>query len=672
MSKVIRSLICVFLLTSLAHEILKLDYPKTLVVLFVTLIFEGLASSFAKKRKLVMIIYGALTILTTIVASYLMYFYQKIDPFIILVISLPFLVILWHLAFTYTKVLAFITMMTIGIVASLYREFNVFYTIIYITSLIYLLCDRIACNKKVTILVLILSVVFVVSLIEPYDVLKNIDSIIYTPSGPCSRGIRHYLGLCTCKDRGIIDNDGTIRWPGDDITYEPQEVIGRYDPSLGDGSLSNLSVTNDNTILYHITSDRQFDYIKAYTAASYYGTEKSFVIEDYLVRQALDDSGLAISLSEELYGLEGSGYHVTIEKTSACKDQYILVPYGLNDIEYNYRYDSFYYDQSALDEGHYEYYFDDSVYMKSDELATYEENVVSIYLNKANIAIDLGLFLYNNMIPTEHSGDNQEVEAIVRRVIDLLKDEYTYTKTIDIIESEDPIINFLLHSKKGYCTHFAASAVLLLRQCDIPARFVSGYKISTWDQNEATIRANDAHAWIEVYYEGIGWIPYEVTSAYSSSPSIESNRDPVVETERPDDREEIEDRPVVTPSTPIQDEEVIQEVKEEVIDLSFIKIIIGILATMIALFIVCLVFIYWRNHRPYRDKIYTAYMFLSKYDFIDEDVIKIMEKRRFSNHEMTKDDYLILYRKEKELARSLTKVSLFEKLYIYLRYNFWL
>jgi transglutaminase-like putative cysteine protease len=79
-----------------------------------------------------------------------------------------------------------------------------------------------------------------------------------------------------------------------------------------------------------------------------------------------------------------------------------------------------------------------------------------------------------------------------------------------------------LHDKEGYEIHFATLATLLLREAGIPARYVEGYYLSSKDTNIYTkmksivfdIPDSYAHAWVEVYMDGIGWTPVEVTPGF--------------------------------------------------------------------------------------------------------------------------------------------------------------
>lgn len=75
---------------------------------------------------------------------------------------------------------------------------------------------------------------------------------------------------------------------------------------------------------------------------------------------------------------------------------------------------------------------------------------------------------------------------------------------------------FLFDTGKGYCVHFTSSMVMLLRLSGIPARAVTGYRYAfPFEKNdEYKVSSSCAHAWPEAYIQGVGWIPFEPTSAY--------------------------------------------------------------------------------------------------------------------------------------------------------------
>jgi hypothetical protein len=70
-----------------------------------------------------------------------------------------------------------------------------------------------------------------------------------------------------------------------------------------------------------------------------------------------------------------------------------------------------------------------------------------------------------------------------------------------------------LEARRGFCVHFASAAVLMLRSQGMPARAVTGMLVRDWSGAERRyeVRGKDMHAWIEVYFEGLGWVPFDMT-----------------------------------------------------------------------------------------------------------------------------------------------------------------
>ncbi|MBD1383130.1 DUF4129 domain-containing transglutaminase family protein [Metabacillus arenae] len=89
-------------------------------------------------------------------------------------------------------------------------------------------------------------------------------------------------------------------------------------------------------------------------------------------------------------------------------------------------------------------------------------------------------------------------------------------------ENEDYVDQFLFETMKGYCDNFSTSMVVLLRSLDIPARWVKGYTngdyVGTIDgsRSEYEVTNNNAHSWVEVYFPGAGWVPFEPTKGFSN------------------------------------------------------------------------------------------------------------------------------------------------------------
>jgi transglutaminase-like putative cysteine protease len=76
-----------------------------------------------------------------------------------------------------------------------------------------------------------------------------------------------------------------------------------------------------------------------------------------------------------------------------------------------------------------------------------------------------------------------------------------------------PLAGFLFEDKVGYCQQFSGAMALMLRMNGIPARVAAGFAPGIYDQatKEYRVRDLDAHSWVEVYFDDIGWVPFDPT-----------------------------------------------------------------------------------------------------------------------------------------------------------------
>ncbi|MBD8074033.1 DUF3488 and DUF4129 domain-containing transglutaminase family protein [Bacillus cereus] len=101
---------------------------------------------------------------------------------------------------------------------------------------------------------------------------------------------------------------------------------------------------------------------------------------------------------------------------------------------------------------------------------------------------------------------------------------YESTNVLFPAKSQDYVDQFLFDTKSGYCNNFSTSMIVLLRSTGIPARWVKGYTEGTLDNTLAsaegedvyTITNDNAHSWVEVYFPGYGWIPFEPTKGFTN------------------------------------------------------------------------------------------------------------------------------------------------------------
>ena len=95
-----------------------------------------------------------------------------------------------------------------------------------------------------------------------------------------------------------------------------------------------------------------------------------------------------------------------------------------------------------------------------------------------------------------------------------LKDNFLYSLRPGLAEDGDQLKHFLFESRKGYCSYFAFAMTLMARSLGIPARVAVGFLVDPEKEvlNFYEIRAYQAHAWVEVFFDDLGWIEFDPTS----------------------------------------------------------------------------------------------------------------------------------------------------------------
>ena len=107
---------------------------------------------------------------------------------------------------------------------------------------------------------------------------------------------------------------------------------------------------------------------------------------------------------------------------------------------------------------------------------------------------------------------------VVMALTNYLQRSYRYTLDLPRVPTgRDPVDWFLFDVKTGYCEQFATAETLMLRSLGIPARLATGYATGDYDPilNQAVVREHDAHAWVEVWFSGHGWVPVDPTPGVS-------------------------------------------------------------------------------------------------------------------------------------------------------------
>ena len=114
-------------------------------------------------------------------------------------------------------------------------------------------------------------------------------------------------------------------------------------------------------------------------------------------------------------------------------------------------------------------------------------------------------------IAGENALQTGDVLESVSRVAEFVRGSAAYNIFTQPYPSEDYAVYLLTEGTEGYCVHFATAAAAMYRALGIPARLVTGILAEAVAGTPVEVRRLNEHAWVEVYIDGTGWLPVEVT-----------------------------------------------------------------------------------------------------------------------------------------------------------------
>ncbi|MEB0285460.1 DUF3488 and transglutaminase-like domain-containing protein [Cryobacterium sp. 10S3] len=127
------------------------------------------------------------------------------------------------------------------------------------------------------------------------------------------------------------------------------------------------------------------------------------------------------------------------------------------------------------------------------------------------------------------SGTTTPYDAAVALQEYLRGSEFTYDTTAPVEDGYDgggvDVVGTFLEVKRGYCVHFASAMAVMARSLGIPARIAIGYLPGSRSsdfiegRDRFNVDAHDLHSWPELYFTGIGWLPFEPTPGRGTVPS---------------------------------------------------------------------------------------------------------------------------------------------------------
>ncbi|MGN0982404.1 MAG: transglutaminase domain-containing protein [Candidatus Limivicinus sp.] len=144
----------------------------------------------------------------------------------------------------------------------------------------------------------------------------------------------------------------------------------------------------------------------------------------------------------------------------------------------------------------------------------------------------------------------EDVLESVSLVAEFVRNSGAYNIDTQPYPSDDYAVYLLTERTEGYCVHFATAAAAMYRALGIPARIVTGVLAEVKADLPVEVRRLNEHAWVEVYIDGVGWLPVEVTPGSLDGDDGNDGEEPT-ETAQPGDQSQTSPEPIpsVTPDS---------------------------------------------------------------------------------------------------------------------------
>ena len=343
----------------------------------------------------------------------------------------------------------------------------------------------------------------------------------------------------------ITDGDGNVVNDNYEITVKEgtltvTEVGGNQlkdDPNIDDKDPSASNKDTLDKVVAKVTAEHDGAmYLRKMSFKDYGGAGSSWSVApeysvllggvysmNYLVGEGLKNREVATLLTakiepvETAFGYALPYYYSTINTGGSDIQTSDTVNSGTITSAYYPHYYNFNY--TNLHSGHLEEY--------TDEESAYYTYVTENYLGKTSDAA------YSRALNIIYNEDWKKSDTdIIQKVCSYVQGLADYDIDTDIEEKEtDVILAMLKNTDKKYtalCRHYAGAGVALFRALGIPARYTTGYMISAKNGQEVEVKVKDGHAWVEIYLQGIGWIPVECTASESGGSGSISGK-PLIE-----------------------------------------------------------------------------------------------------------------------------------------------
>ena len=320
------------------------------------------------------------------------------------------------------------------------------------------------------------------------------------------------------KDKNDVSDQYMIIYDYGILTvYDPDEVIiteipdsdgSNIDGSAGGGTVGDGSSMGEGEEVIQIFAPRSdVVYLRHKSYGNFTGVDWNERIPSYGNAGKVNPlTYLSYALEQNSYSMEEmkikadmgvtyTPYHFNND-TDLCDADDRLLPYTGSSYTVNYYYQ---YDVSLLKQlslrdeiANEELLYREHVYEHYLKLSANEKGTLTMLANKAGI----------------YSDDENVIELVAEYIQNAATYNLGYEEYPDDVNHA---LYFLTEAKEGVCVQYATAATLMYRALGIPARYVTGYMGFTEANEWATIPIAIGHAWVEVYIDGLGWIPVEAT-----------------------------------------------------------------------------------------------------------------------------------------------------------------
>lgn len=152
----------------------------------------------------------------------------------------------------------------------------------------------------------------------------------------------------------------------------------------------------------------------------------------------------------------------------------------------------------------------------------YADTVRADYLALPD-GVETGVYTLAGQITQDAQTDFDRAAALCA----YLRSAYPYTLAQNVPPAGRDFVSwFLLDERQGYCTSFATAMAVMARMVGLPARYIEGYAAVPDSDSVARVTQQQAHAWVEIYFSGFGWLPFDPTPGTNDAGGTLPSDDP--------------------------------------------------------------------------------------------------------------------------------------------------